>query len=331
MRISVALATYEGERYVRQQLDSIAAQTRLPDELVVGDDRSVDATAAVIEDFVRESPFPVAVRVNDRRLGTARNFEAVIRRCTGEVIALADQDDLWAPAKLELIERALSASSATGLVFSDCELIDEFSRSLGITGWESVRLTARDRNAIDRGDAFRTLVERQHRIGGTVTGATLAFRARYSALILPFPELLPESGKGMLHDAWITLLISAVAPVESLPALLVEHRQHQDQQIGMRPDAIAIRPRWRARPGGGVEGARRWLRVLRGRLDAVAQGPRRDAALTVLDGWLRHLDARATLPSGRLPRLAPVARELVSGRYHAYSSGLRSAAADLTR
>jgi glycosyltransferase involved in cell wall biosynthesis len=334
VKISVALATYQGERYLRQQLQSIAGQVRPPDELLVGDDRSSDATAAIVEGFADLASFPVGLHLNDRRLGTARNFEAVIQRCTGDVVALADQDDIWHPSKLEQIQRAVEQPRAPGLVFSDCALIDEESRSLGTTGWRSVGLSARDRNAITHGNAFRRLVQRQRRFGGTVTGATLAFRARYRDLILPFPEFLSASGKGLLHDSWIALVVSAVAPIEAIPALLVQHRQHPDQQIGMvaaaKPSRFAGASGSRDR-AGSFEDSRRWLVALHSRLETAADEPRRDMALAELDRWVHHLDVRATLSERRLRRLRPVTQELATGRYHACSSGFRSAARDLIR
>jgi len=101
--LSIALATYNGERYIGEQLDSILRQTRLPDELVVFDDASVDATQAIVLDFARHAPFPVRFQVNSVRLGSTRNFEMAIRACGGDIIFLCDQDDVWYPDKIALI------------------------------------------------------------------------------------------------------------------------------------------------------------------------------------------------------------------------------------
>jgi hypothetical protein len=324
VRISVALATYQGARFLEQQLDSIAAQATLPDELVVTDDGSTDGTIALIDEFAARAPFPVVRHEHDARLGAARNFEAAIRRCSGDVVALADQDDVWLPQKLARLRAAFAGGEAVGVAFSDCELIDERSRPLGTTGWTAIGLRAKERAGIEHDDAFRVLVERQHRVGGTVTGATMAFRTSLTDLALPLPDAVTASGKGLLHDAWIALTAAAVAPVALVPESLVRHRQHPEQEIGM---TAARRAAGTTEGGRAATGA--WMRELRARLVSRAAGPRAARSVAVLDGWLRHFDTRDTLPAGRLRRLPVIGRELVTGRYHAYSSGLRSAARDL--
>jgi glycosyltransferase involved in cell wall biosynthesis len=97
--ISVALCTYNGEKYLREQLESLAAQTLLPVEVHVGDDGSTDGTIQLLREF--EAPFPIHVTVNEQRLGYGENFIATARRCTSPWIAFCDQDDIWLPEKLE--------------------------------------------------------------------------------------------------------------------------------------------------------------------------------------------------------------------------------------
>ena len=104
LSLSIALASYNGERYIAEQLDSIARQTRLPDELIISDDASGDATPAIALDFARQAPFPVKVLQNSERAGSTRNFEIAIRACTGDIIFLCDQDDVWYPNKISLVE-----------------------------------------------------------------------------------------------------------------------------------------------------------------------------------------------------------------------------------
>ena len=99
MKLSVALATYNGGRHLREQLDSIARQTLLPTELVVSDDGSSDDTLAIARRFAADAPFPVVV-VTGERLGFTKNFVRAITRCTGDLVALCDQDDVWSAHKL---------------------------------------------------------------------------------------------------------------------------------------------------------------------------------------------------------------------------------------
>src|ERR1700723_2014959 len=137
-RISVALCTYNGERFLRHQLESIQQQTRLPDELVVCDDRSTDQTFAIVREFAARVSFPIVIVQNPETLGSARNFEKAIRLCTGDLIALSDQDDLWYPNRLQRSEHEFIAHPQAGLVFSDADVIDEQNRPLGATLWQQL-------------------------------------------------------------------------------------------------------------------------------------------------------------------------------------------------
>lgn len=111
-RVSVVMATYNGERYVAEQLRSILEQTHLPAEIVVGDDGSVDRTLEVIGEMAAASPVPIRVAVNPERLGYGENFMRTATRATGDLIAFADQDDFWYPNKLEWAVAALQQPDA---------------------------------------------------------------------------------------------------------------------------------------------------------------------------------------------------------------------------
>jgi glycosyltransferase involved in cell wall biosynthesis len=117
--IGVALCTYNGERYVREQVRSIFAQTRLPDLLLACDDASHDGTVAALEELAAQAPFPVRIVRNSANLGFRRNFEEAISGCDADIIVLADQDDWWCPEKLEKIETAFERDPSAAAVFSD--------------------------------------------------------------------------------------------------------------------------------------------------------------------------------------------------------------------
>src|SRR5918998_1154668 len=151
MRVSVAMCTYNGESLVRDELESFLTQTRLPDELVVCDDRSTDGTVAIVEQFARNAPFDVRVHVNERNLRYTKNLEQVIGRCTGELIVLADWDDVWLPEKLERLEAAATGADGIGLVFSDAEVVDTELRPLGFSLWEARGFGPRKRSRIADG------------------------------------------------------------------------------------------------------------------------------------------------------------------------------------
>lgn len=223
MKISVALCTYNGEKYLGEQLDSIAGQSRLPDELVVCDDRSEDGTLGILEGFRSRVPFSVHIHRNETNLGSTKNFERAIGLCSGEIVALSDQDDVWKPHKLERLVAALEENPGAGYAFSDAELVDENLRPLGRLLWDSVRFRGEFKELFLQGQQFRCLVK-QH----VVTGATMAFRSFLGRIAMPFPET-----ENLIHDGWIALVGSATGaygvPVEEP---LVAYRQHSRQQIG---------------------------------------------------------------------------------------------------
>src|SRR5690606_21917078 len=134
-RISVVLATYNGVRFIEEQLDSLATQTRLPDELVVVDDGSLDETVDVLRSFQRTAPFPVELIAPGEHLGTCEAFGEAMRRATGTILAICDQDDRWEPEKLAVMEQRMVGRPDALLAFSDATLIDIEGTPLSRSRW----------------------------------------------------------------------------------------------------------------------------------------------------------------------------------------------------
>ncbi len=127
MKISVVLATFNGQRYLPAQLESLAGQSRLPDELVVGDDGSTDETRDILEDFAQQAPFEVRWSKNPERLGYANNFLQTAKKVRGDWVAFCDQDDVWLPAKLERLEAHVMTHQGRDplcMVVHDCQVVD---------------------------------------------------------------------------------------------------------------------------------------------------------------------------------------------------------------
>src|ERR1700761_5047601 len=124
-RISVALCTYNGGRFLPEQLASIQQQSVPPFELVVCDDRSTDDTVPTLRQFAAAAPFPVRIFCNEQNLGFIANFQRAIELCRGDLIALSDQDDVWYPKRLERTQGAFAAHPQVGLLFSDADIIDD--------------------------------------------------------------------------------------------------------------------------------------------------------------------------------------------------------------
>ena len=317
------MCTYNGAEFLPAQWESILAQSRKPDEIVVCDDGSSDQTRSLLEKFASESPIPVTLHFNQTNLGSVKNFEQAIRLCTGSIIALSDQDDVWRNDKLQIIETAFNDSPNVGLVFSDAEIVDENLNPLGRRMWSEVCFDPYKQKLIARGRALEALIT-----GWTVTGATMAFRSEFVNLSLPIPD-----GIAMIHDGWIALTTATVAAVVAIDEPLIKYRQHEKQQIG-----APARPEPEAQPRGVQTALRRRnrsdelhkiLETLEARLLAQAQNYDTRKALAFVSDYAFHLNVRANLPQRRLNRLPRILRELLTRRYHEYANGFKSAAKDL--
>ncbi len=327
MQLSVAMCTYNGERFLLQQLESIASQTRLPDELVISDDGSTDNTRVILEAFREQAAFPVRLYFNDPNVGVLKNFEQAIRHCQGEIIALCDQDDVWLPEKLQRMEQALVASPSAAFVFSDLEIVDENMRPVGYTAWYSLDFDAREQAGFRRGGAFNSLVTRD-----VVTGAAMAFRASYLHMLLPVPE---GSQEQLLHDYWFALVLSAIADAVPISDALVRYRRHAGQHTGLLPPRRKERTvRDSARRRHETPMKIELACLVFDRLSEFRDVPGVAAACSRLKARIEH--ARGRENHGRLryhARLPRILLELVRGRYHVSahpdSSGWRDAGSDL--
>jgi glycosyltransferase involved in cell wall biosynthesis len=316
MSFSIALGTHNGERFLGAQLESFLTQSRLPDELVVCDDASRDGTVTLLRAFAARAPFPVRIAINPTNLGTAANFTQVLERASGDIIVPADQDDVWLPEKLKRIDQVLIQNPQAGAVCSNAALVDERLHPLGCSLWRAIGFASTERRLLLAGNGVRALVRRN-----VVTGATMALRARFRDLVLPVPS-------GWVHDAWIALLIGAVAPIVPIPEPLILYRQHPDQQIGAQKRGWVTqfrnaRERDRASFGNVAE---RFAEAH----DRLAQWhgvpPEQ---LRVLADKVRHARVRARMRDPGAWRLPAILREWWNGNYARYSRGWRAVAQDL--
>ncbi len=304
-RISVALCTFNGERFLSDQLESIAKQTRLPDEMVVCDDRSTDRTLAILHDFAASAAYPIKIFQNGQNLGFTANFEGAIRRCTGDLIALSDQDDVWYPTRLERSEKEFLDHPQAGLVFSDANLIDEHNRLLGQTSWQRLGFDNNQRNALLAG---RFVLLAKHRFA---TGATMMFRAGLRDRFLPF-------GAGWIHDEWMVMIVAAFSDLRPIQEPLIRYRTHDSQQVGFVN-------KLEKRASGNTRAERHWERVrdsareMQQICDALSPTVR-EQSRPVLPVYHRHLEfllSRSHLSLSPLARLGQVASRYQQYRVHA--------------
>jgi glycosyltransferase involved in cell wall biosynthesis len=301
MDISVAMCTYNGGKFLAEQLSSIREQTKLPHELVICDDGSTDATQRIVHAFALDAPFPVRFFRNQATLGSTRNFEKAINLCAGQAIALCDQDDIWQPNKLERLAGVLDSEPQVGGVCSDAFLMDETSECFPDSLWERRNFTPRMQAAFQRNSARQLL---QY---NAATGATFVFRSEFVKQVTPIP---PE----WVHDAWIALLVATQSRVQLVPEKLISYRIHPAQQIGVRPraavsDAVLVR---------------RWI-VLAARLATLSVDP---SISQLVHKRLRFLETRAALKQERLLGRVIAASRTLPG-YFRFARGLFSYLRDI--
>jgi hypothetical protein len=313
--ISVALCTWNGSAFLREQLQSVAAQSLPPHELVIFDDCSSDDTAALARQFAESAPFPVRVHVNPHNLGTRENFAASIAACTGEIIALSDQDDIWLPHKLERLASALAENSDAAFAFSDARMVDEKLQPIPYTLWEATRFSQSELCRFQRRRGFEVLLRRD-----VVTGATLAFRASYRDLLLPIPP-------GWVHDAWIALILSGIAWGVPVTEALIQYRQHARQQIGERRRSLY--QQFQVARRLTADDYRRVTEANRAALERVQRGTGATAAARSLHQKVEHLDRRAHIHGSGPWRWPLVLGEWWRGNYAKYSRGWKAVAQDL--
>jgi glycosyltransferase involved in cell wall biosynthesis len=317
--ISVAMCTFNGGRFLRPQLDSIAAQDRLPDELVLCDDGSSDSSVEVVRRFAQGAAFPIRLVVNQEKLGSTKNFEKAISLCQGEIVALADQDDVWYPHKLKNIEKAFLASEEIVSVFSDADLIDQDSQPLPGGLWASFSFNLAKQRQFGKGDALNVLV--RHPV---VTGSTLAFQKEFFHLLTPIPT-------DEIHDRWIAFMLAACGRFQIIPTPLMQYRRHDRQQVGL-PPRIHRERMARAKTKGKnsyIEEINRF-REIYGRLQSRRSDFRyAESALKKIEQKLSHLEHRAYLPGMKVARVPRVLFEILNGHYWRYSGGWISIAKDL--
>lgn len=178
MRISIAMTTYNGEKYILEQLESFITQTRQPDELVITDDCSSDRTMDILKEFKKNAPFDVKIFSNKVNLGYTQNFNKVLQLCSGDLIFLSDQDDVWFENKIEFMVNLSKRFSNKMVFMCDTEFTDAKLKPMNITKQFQIKSLG-------------------HNMSSFVTGCCIAVKRNFLDQILP----IPKEFKG--HDNWI--------------------------------------------------------------------------------------------------------------------------------
>ncbi len=208
--VSIAMASYNGAKYIGEQLDSIIQQTYTPLEIVIVDDCSKDNTVAIIQEY-QQKYTNIKLVVNKQNSGVTKTFETAIKLCKGTYIAIADQDDIWELNKIEILVNSIGEHDA---VYSNSLLVDASGQSLN--------------------KSFTTIMNMQTYYSGapfllsnSVPGHTILMKQAFVQKILPFP---PK----MLFDLWIGFCAAGNNGIKFIDKTLVKYRQHETNTIGTR-------------------------------------------------------------------------------------------------
>lgn len=303
--ISVALCTFQGERFIARQLDSILAGQELPDEIVVSDDGSRDATLEIVRSTLAHLGRVTLLR-NESPLGVTANFAQAIAATNGDVVILSDQDDVWMPDRVASARRLFAERSEILLSFGDAYLIDAEGAALDATLFGYLGVAERDLRAIEAGGGFNVLLRRN-----LATGATVSFRRQLLETAAPLP---PE----WVHDEWLALAAAARGGLHVDRAAHVAYRLHGSNQIGADKPTFRrkVRRMFRSEPDRNDRLAGKW-QVAAERAEGWATPDHVAHALRQKGDFEAR---RARFPRSRLLRWPRVLREAARGGYRTWAS-----------
>ncbi|MEK3992187.1 glycosyltransferase family 2 protein [Robertmurraya sp. FSL R5-0851] len=204
MNVSVAMATYNGEKYIRQQIDSILSQLGDEDELVISDNHSKDNTVSIINEYVSGDP-RVKLFLQDEK-GVTPNFENAIKHTKNEIIFLSDQDDIWKPEKVETVKTYYKKHPAVLMIMSDITVVDNNLQPT-IDSFYDYRGS--------RAGVMKNIIKNSY------IGCAMSFRKELKDKILPIPRNAP------MHDMWIGLVADMNKGALLIPEKLIYYRRHE--------------------------------------------------------------------------------------------------------
>lgn len=222
-KYSVALCTYNGERYIAEQLESILNQSIPPDEIIISDDGSKDRTLEIVAGIINTRKVNCKILKNPGPHGVTNNFLYAISVCENDCIFTSDQDDVWVNKKAETMLQIFSENERALLVFSNGELVDQDLKPLNCSMWESVGITD---EMLNKQNWFLYLLNRC-----IVTGAAMAFKKE---LLMPDEEIPPC----WLHDGWLAWKAAVREGLIPCAEQLILYRQHGNNVVGMSGKSV---------------------------------------------------------------------------------------------
>lgn len=215
MKISIALCTYNGAKYLEEQLKSLAEQTLKADEIIICDDNSSDNTVNIVNRY--KDNLNIKLTVNKTNLGVTKNFEQAISLCSGDIIFLCDQDDVWDKNKIKIMAEKMQ-DEKIGFCCCDGIITDENLKQIAdYTLWNTSGLSKIDLNKFSAYNLINNYC---------FTGMATAFKSSLKKYVLPV-------SKNAVHDEWLAFIAVCVSKVAFVEQKLVFYRQHNSQQIGI--------------------------------------------------------------------------------------------------
>jgi len=217
MKISVVVCTYNGEKFIKEQLKSILEQSLKPNEIIICDDKSKDNTVIEAKKILKFYDVPYRIEINKENLGVVKNFEKAIDLTTGDVIFLSDQDDIWNKKKIELTIKEFDKDKSCVMVFSDAKLVNEKREKIGANLWETLNFSIEQ---FKNNNFLSILLNRC-----VVTGATMAIKRELFDKTKPFQSF-------WIHDGWLAINAPLYGSIKAIEKPLIEYRQHNNNVIG---------------------------------------------------------------------------------------------------
>ena len=217
-KVDILLATYNGEKYIREQIDSILNQTYKEFRLLISDDGSTDGTRDILNEYKAKDD-RIEIFMQEENLGVVKNFEFLLKKVEAKYYMFSDQDDIWKDEKIEKSFKKIE--EGFDLVYSDLEVVDE---NLNVT-YESYWKLKGIYNKIKKYNNFESLY-----LNNFITGCTVISKKELIDSFMPLPNI----SKFVLHDYWISLIISQNGKIAYIEEPLIKYRQHKNNKVGSK-------------------------------------------------------------------------------------------------